>query len=62
MNTNEAAARHAEVSKRTTDSWHRHAAVPTMAAQANARNTEAKAKSDALERAAAHRRDLPVDG
>ncbi len=62
LNTTEAATRHAEVSKQLTDSWHRHAAVPTMAAQANARNTEAKAKSDALQRSAEYRRDLPVDG
>ena len=34
LNTTEAAARHAEQAKRTTDSWRRHAAVPTMAAQA----------------------------
>ena len=62
MNANEHAAAHAEASRRTTESWHRHAAVPTLNAQGQARATEAKAKSDALQRSAAYHRDLQVNG
>jgi hypothetical protein len=62
MNANEHAAGHAEASRRTTESWHRHAAVPTLNAQAAARATEAAGKSDALRRSADYRRSLPVNG
>jgi hypothetical protein len=62
MNTKEFAEAHTAEAKRTTDSWHRHAAVPTFEAQARARATEAQAKSDALRRSAEYHRNLPLNG
>lgn len=62
MNTTEHAQAHAETARRTTESWHRHAAVPTLNAQAAARATEAAGKSDALRRSADYRRSLPANG
>ena len=50
MNSTEHAAAHADAQRRMTESWHRTAADPTLEAQARARATEAKAKSDALQR------------
>jgi len=62
LNTNEHARQHAEAQKRMTESWHRLAADPTLTAQANARAAEAKAKSDALQRATADHRVMPLSG
>jgi hypothetical protein len=62
MNATEHAEQHAAASKRLTDSWHRHAADLTLAAQQRARDTEAKAKSDAPQQAANYHRDLPIGG
>ena len=61
MNSNEYVQAHAEQAKATTASWHKHTA-PTAEAQARARGAEQQAKSDALQRSAEYRRDLPVDG
>jgi hypothetical protein len=62
VNATEHAQAHAEASRRTTESWHRHAAVPTLDAQAKARATEAAGKTDALRRSTEYRRNLPVNG